>query len=233
MQGLIGHGDDRGFDRTAADRQPTEPRSYRSLQEVTIERRSSNGKLRSLRVVPGSSRNQIGVSESYVARGPGGALDHGTLGLIDPLDDDGATGDCHLLHGRNPGTAAGLPAPRVRRTGAATRRVHLEGAVRNGLIVLSPSINWKIDVDLDFSGSKPQARVSGRHDNFPGYEMYLGKRPIYQWVPASIRKKRLPVMRVGGAIAGLFADHPIPTAKPPRGGGGFGGGSSGGGGAGR
>jgi hypothetical protein len=217
VKALIGHGDDRGYDPRAADRRPGDPHSYRSLQEVTIDATWRGDQLVQVRPVPGSAKARVGISESYLGRGVYGdhdrrfgALDHGKKGVIDPSDKDKNLNDCRLRHGRHQGQREGVPEPTASPTGPTTVRVRLKGAVRNGLIIVSPKINWMVDVDVDFSAPQPRTRVQGRHDNFPAYEMYLDQTPIYRWRPPALRGKRLPVRKVGGAITGLFADHAIP-----------------------
>lgn len=214
---LIGHGDDRGFNRRAADRRPDQWHSFKSLQEVTVERRMRGAELLSMGIVPGTEKTAIGMSESYLGRGRYGtfdrrfgALDHGKKNLIDESDKDKRTGDCRLRHGHKPGRRQSLPQPTGSQPRRGILRVNLTGKVKNGLIFFSPSIDWNLTVDIYMERTIPDAVVSGRHDRFPAYEMYLEAKQVYRYLPKGIRGKTLPVRRVNLDVLGLFDSHSLP-----------------------
>ena len=199
---VIGGGDNRSFD--------PESSSYRTLQYVELLEYADDLGRHQLRVVAGSARSDSGISTSYVKDGwerpepadgplPLGALNHGVLGLIDPSDDDGVLQDCALKQDAHQGTTNNLRPPSTRVVGDRLQ-VTLKGSARNGLVALSPTIDWNWTVEFrllrDAAGSL-QVMTFGDRDAFPAYEIYVNELPVYQWAPHGAPASGLPVVSYG------------------------------------
>jgi PKD repeat protein len=199
---LIGAGDDRGFDAAASS-----DGAYRSLQLTTLIEDDDQGPLE-IRELPGTGRYDLGRSDSYVGRGvshgqPVGALNHGIVGIIDPSDDDGILNDCYLHQADGKGVGD-IAAPAVASAGQ-TATVSLAAHVRNGLITVSPKIDYTISMVFDVNGSDPIVTISGTRDNFPAYEIYVNDQPVYQFAPGGLAPDQLPVVSFGAwDLRGLF-----------------------------
>jgi hypothetical protein len=62
--------------------------------------------------------------------------------------------------------------------------IHLRGSVRNQLLPGSDaSLDWELDVKLDFARTTPRYRVSGAHDGFPAIELYVDDELAYGYDP--------------------------------------------------
>lgn len=203
---LIGAGDDRGYNATAAE---NANKPYRSLQKIRVQAETKDGKT-TFSIL--SNISDMGKSESFVKFmvGGGGALNHGTPNRIDASDRDSVLGDCFLKHAERQGTGT-LPAPALSKVSDTRGRLRLTGEVRNGLIPLSPSIQWNTSLDIEMNaGSTPRIFVNGSHDLFPAYEMYVNNQPVYRFAPDGLQAGQLPVPNFGaGDIAGLYVNTPL------------------------
>ncbi len=47
------------------------------------------------------------------------------------------------------------------------------------------SLDWDFTIEIDTSGGTPQWTLTGRHDGFPAYEIYLNDTEIYRYSPGS------------------------------------------------
>jgi hypothetical protein len=198
---LVGEGDNRGFDPTAALRD-----EYRSLQRVTLIE-DNDAEVTEIRELPGSAWANIGTSESYVAYGYfmgeriGALEDDGRIGVN---DDDGVYNDCILHHGHAEGVG-NVPPPTVGPGNDGTMIVRLRASVRNGLITVSPRIDYDVMMAFSVSGADPTVTITGKRDNFPAYEIYVNYDPVYEFAPAGLASTQLPVLDFGPwALKGLF-----------------------------
>lgn len=160
------------------------------------------------------------MSKSYVKlqTDNGGALNHGVYGRIDPSDNDGTLHDCYLQQNEHPGFTDGMNIPAKAATNpSATRvRVNLSGEAKNGLVPISPSIQWNFSIDIETGTPTPRVFVNGSRDRFPAYEIYVNGQNVYHFAPTGLSESQLPVERFGMLdLAGLFTNEsikPVQTA---------------------
>jgi hypothetical protein len=119
----------------------------------------------------GSVENLVGATKSYASD----ALANGT---IDAADDDGALGDCTLLHETATASASNMHVD-VSRTSDSAVSVHLFGGASNPLVAGAPAIDWDFIINIDASGSTPQYTLQGTWDGFPAVEIYINGESIY------------------------------------------------------
>jgi hypothetical protein len=64
--------------------------------------------------------------------------------------------------------------------------IHIYGSLGNPLVT-APSIcctaDWDIALTLEKTPSATNWSISGEHDGFPAYEVYIGKQRIYTYDP--------------------------------------------------
>jgi hypothetical protein len=103
-------------------------------------------------------------------------------GVIDANDDDATLGDCHLLHdtGRASNSGMSVTAQRLSDTKV---EVALNGAVGNPLVFSAPTTDWLLKVVIDEAAST--WTLTGDHDGFPAYEVYINSQPMYTFSPGS------------------------------------------------
>lgn len=94
------------------------------------------------------------------------------------LADPFANHDCHLMHYR------GRTTPDVTLTQVASNdpRVKIWRSVAAGAIpddLLAPDIDWDLTVKIDENYYPPQIFVTGKHDGFPSYEVYVDGKRVY------------------------------------------------------
>ena len=77
------------------------------------------------------------------------------------------------------------------------------------MVMVSP-LSTGTNVDIDFSSPEPRAVVTGKHDRFPVYEMYLNKKQVYRFTPKPTRGRPLPVKSASLEILGLFEEYTLP-----------------------
>lgn len=154
-------GDGRGFDPAAE--------SYRTRQLVTLvtdEDVDADG------IVDGSQQNLVGETKSYASD----ALDDG---VIDEEDDDGILNDCSLLHDRDTAHNGDMTVTSVQPVAGGTVLVRLRGGPGNPLLRVHCDIDWDFTLEITDDGTSKSYRLSGFHDGFPDYEVYIDDRPIY------------------------------------------------------
>ncbi|MGH9847201.1 MAG: hypothetical protein ACREEM_51550, partial [Blastocatellia bacterium] len=107
------------------------------------------------------------------------------LPIIDDSDDDGVLHDCHSLHDiKEPVKDMHIDDPV--RLGPQTVSVRLHGHAGTSFPFrfLRPCpISWDLTVVIDSSGPKPTAKVTGAHDGFPAYEIYVNNHAVYTRPP--------------------------------------------------
>lgn len=161
----------------AGDNRTFSPRilSYRTLQIVTVipDAIADPDGLKE-----GSLFNAAGESKSYAA-------DALADGKIDAADDDRVLLDCHLLENRRAADTSDMRID-VTRINAYQVSVHLHGNAANPLVVgaqiLAP-IDWDLTINIDTASPIPLWTLSGTHDGFPAYEIYINGTPIYTYDP--------------------------------------------------
>lgn len=162
-------GDNRGFQADAP--------GFRLRQAVTVvpeQARDADG------LLDGSVLNRAGEIRAYAA-------DAMADGVIDAADDDGTANDCALFHKAYwPETDA--MSVTVTRTGPSTVAVHLSGTLETPLAgparVLG-AIDWDLTVTVEKRGEQAYYTVSGAHDGFPAWELYINGAAIYLMDPGT------------------------------------------------
>jgi hypothetical protein len=110
------------------------------------------------------------------------ALDALADGKLNRRDDDAIENDCRLLNRRAVPSASGLEVASEAVDDVVV--IHLRGSVRNQLLPGSDaSLDWELDVKLDFARTTPRYRVSGAHDGFPAIELYVDDELAYGYDP--------------------------------------------------
>lgn len=158
---LFFDGDGRGFDFGAA--------SFRSRQLVTLvtdEDVDADG------IVDGSEQNLVGETKAYASD----ALDDG---VIDENDDDELLHDCSLLHDRDRASNADMSVVSVRPPSGGSVEVRLLGGPGNPLARPHCDIDWDLSLEITDDGTTKSYRLTGTHDGFPDYELYVNGQPIY------------------------------------------------------
>lgn len=163
-QHLVFAGDDRGFDPNAT--------SFRTRQTVGLvpeESSSSSG-------VGTAPAELVGESKAYAPDALAGD------NRVDPADDDAVLHDCHLLQDRGFASTSNMHVD-VTRVNAHQVKAHLYGGAGNPLVSGAPDIDWDLTLTIDTSGSKPHWTLSGKHDGFPAYEVYVDGQTLYTYSP--------------------------------------------------
>lgn len=147
--------------------------SYRARQAVTV--------------VPDSSADPDGLASKEppqvgetLAFAPD-AIEDGTL---DESDIDDQLGDCHLLHARGSASTDGMTAE-VTRMDEHSVAVSLSGSADNPLVKPSEAIDWDLVLIIDTSGDEPTWQLTGVHNLFPAFEMYVNGEEIYTYSPGT------------------------------------------------
>lgn len=181
--------DDRGFDPSAT--------TYRTRQLVTV--------------IPDESADPDGLKEGtkFNDAHPTELYASDALPIIDDNDDDAQLCDCHLLHDIVP-PVKDMHVD-VTRTGPKTVGVHLFGHA--GTSVSDPifhifrpcPISWDILLHIDTSGPRPTVAISGAHDGFPAYEVYVNNHPVHRYpVPPPLTPTDL--FKLCGTLGATFED---------------------------
>jgi hypothetical protein len=63
--------------------------------------------------------------------------------------------------------------------------VHLKGVARLPLLTISAAIDWDLTITIDTSSGRTRYAITGDHDGFPAYEVYINKTPIWRYNPGS------------------------------------------------
>jgi hypothetical protein len=162
-------GDDRDF-------HPAAP-SYRLRQLVTViadEELDVDG------LQDGSIQNLAGEVRAY-------AEDAMADGVIDEADEDGVAGDCRLFH-RAHLTETDLMDVTVNRTGPHAVEIRFAGTLDSPLVGLAQvlgAIDWDFTLTLDDSVEPGVWTLSGAHDGFPAYEIYVNGATVYHHDPGA------------------------------------------------
>jgi hypothetical protein len=162
-QHIVFAGDDRGFDPNAT--------SFRTRQTVGVVPEQSTNESG----VDTPPAEQVGESKSYA---PDALAD----GKLTAADDDATLHDCHLLDNRAFASTDGMHVD-VTRVNAHQVKAHLYGGAGNPLVFGAPAIDWDLNLTIDTSGSKPHWTLTGAHDGFPAYEVYVNGQTLYTYSP--------------------------------------------------
>lgn len=157
-------GDDRGFSSVSE--------RYRTTQRVEVIADAAFDKDG---LVEGTEFQDTGFTEAYASD----AIDDGR---IDEGDHDDVLGDCHLLQAVGKATTEDMDIE-VHRAFSKVVRVHFWGAGTNPLARVAAAIDWDFTVIVDVNGSRPRVTVTGDHDGFPGYEIWVNNVHVYGWDP--------------------------------------------------
>lgn len=162
-------GDSRGFHPAA----PT----YRVRQLVTVipdETLDADG------VADDSVRNLAGEARAY-------AEDAMADGIIDLADEDGIADDCSLFHKAHL-AETDLMDVVVTRTGPKSVDIRFSGTLDSplaGPAQVLGAIDWEFTLTLDNSDEPGRWTLSGAHDGFPAYEIYINGMPVYRHDPGA------------------------------------------------
>lgn len=190
-------GDNRGFHPAA----PT----YRVRQLVTVildETMDADG------LLDGSVANLAGEARAFAA-------DAMADGIIDAADEDGIADDCSLFHKAHL-AETDLMDVAVTRTGPKTLDIRFSGTLDSplaGPAQVLGAIDWEFTLTLDNTVEPGRWTLSGAHDGFPAYEIYINGTPVYQHDPgappydfARDVRKLLPPLDI--AVSGTSGDLP-------------------------
>jgi hypothetical protein len=157
--------DDRGFDPNASTFRT------RQLAEVETSLMDPNGEI--------SKSNATRPTRVY-------ADDAMADGRIDDRDDDGVDHDCRLFEYASKASEKDMHID-ISRLEASTERVkvYLHGSAGQTAFVPSADISWHLTLVIDTRGSRPSCSLSGTHDGFPAYELYVNGKRIYTYWPGN------------------------------------------------
>lgn len=126
-------------------------------------------------------------------------------GVIDETDEDGIADDCRLFHKAHL-AETDLMNVAVARTGPQTVDIRFSGSLDSplaGPAQVLGAIDWEFTLTLDNSVKPGRWTLSGAHDGFPAYEIYINGMPIYRHDPgpppygfASDVRKLLPPLDI-------------------------------------
>lgn len=126
----------------------------------------------------GSKQLLVSQSRSY-------ASDAVEDGVLSASDEDGISRDCVLFH-----DAATAPPDNmsvtVRRSGPKAVKIEMKGGPPNPLSTLAKllgTLDWHFFITIDSTSGTPVWTLSGAHDGFPAYEIYIDDMPIYIFSP--------------------------------------------------
>jgi len=108
-------------------------------------------------------------------------------GVLDARDDDATLHDCHLLVDVGTDDSVGSGSSGTHTFAAGVHKWHLIGKGHNPLAPISPAIDWDLTIELDTTVSPPHFKITGAHDCYPGYEVYINGNRIYGYVAEDIR----------------------------------------------
>lgn len=166
---LFFKGDDRTFSPTAG--------SFRVRELVTgiaSESADPDG------LKEGSIQRLVGQTRSY-------ASDALADGKIDQNDEDGIANDCVLFHDAATASNASMSVA-VSRLTADSVQLELDGGPGNPLSLAARSfgtLDWDFTITIDTSTGTPEWTLTGRHDGFPAYEIYINDTEIYRHFPGA------------------------------------------------
>lgn len=158
-------GDDRGHSRDASMF-----RARTAITVIPLRACDPDG------IKDGTESVDVGLTRRY-------AFDALDDGVVDAADNDDVYGDCHLLHAEGFASTAAM-GMFAYWLDDQTLSVGFQGGTGNPLTP-SPDINWNLTIDID--GKDETWALSGRHDCYPGHELYVGDSaaPIQYTPPSS------------------------------------------------
>lgn len=162
-----------------------------------------------VKVIPNADVDSDGVEEGSVENLAGDELafaeDAMEDGVIDTGDDDEVSDDCRLFHQAYRADTDRMNVE-VTRNGPKTVQIRFSGSLDSPLMGPAEAmgqIDWDFTLTLDTSEKPGGWVLTGAHDGFPAYEIYINKTPIYQHDPgqapydfASQVRKLLPPLDV-------------------------------------
>lgn len=186
----IFEGDNRTFNKNAT--------SFRCRQKVTVVPVES---LNASGLKPGSIENLVGTTRKY---DPATSLDS-QGNLTAAARADMVQGPPMMLEY---GVASNADMHvSVTRSGARRLRVMLQGSAANPLVFSAPAIDWNIIIDIDATDrGRPKYTVTGSHDGFPAYELYLFDQRIYAYDPVAAGETPLALFPPMDKTAGSSGD---------------------------
>lgn len=141
-------------------------------------------------VIPSESTDPDGLKEGSIQRpvsqSRSYASDALADGKIDENDEDGIPLDCVLFHDAATAEPDDMVVA-VNRLTANSIQIDLDGGPSNPLIpaIGRPfgSLDWDFTITIDTSTGTPDWTLTGRHDGFPAYEIYINDIEIYRYSP--------------------------------------------------
>ena len=128
----------------------------------------------------GTIKHLVAETRSYASD----ALDDGK---INKNDEDGIPDDCVLFHQSGQAGTENMLLT-VTRLNMDAVEIKMDGGPANPLAIFAEgfgSLDWDFTIGIDTSGGTPQWTLTGRHDGFPAYEIYLNDTEIYRYSPGS------------------------------------------------
>jgi len=162
-------GDNRDFTPAAT--------TYRVRQLVTVipdETLDADG------TKDGSIQNLAGEARAFAA-------DAMADGIIDVADEDGIANDCRLFHKAHLAETDFMNVA-VTRTGPQSLDIRFSGTLDSplaGPAQVLGAIDWDFTLSLDNSTKPGRWTLSGAHDGFPAYEIYINETPVYLHDPGA------------------------------------------------
>jgi hypothetical protein len=108
-------------------------------------------------------------------------------GVIDAADEDGVSDDCKLFHRAHLAETDRMDVS-VTRTSPKTLQIRFSGTLDSPLVgpaqVLG-AIDWDFTLTLDKTFETGVWTLSGAHDGFPAYEIYVDGQPVYRHDPGA------------------------------------------------
>lgn len=188
---LVYNGDDRDFGVNAY-----EQKKYRLAQRATVTQKIDNLGRSTFTLNAEETKQTAGMS-FRADEGPGSALTHGKVGLLDPTDQDKKLGDCWLLTERRTNEEVTWTEPVIVAQTANSVTVGFRGSVPTGLLSTLPEAEWNFRVTINTATNHPRAQVSGLHGVFPAYEIYVNDQNLLKYSP--LKSSKLPVKSVDGS----------------------------------
>lgn len=142
-----------------------------------------------LTVIPDAAQDPDGLKDGskqlLVSQSRSYASDAVSDGRLGPGDEDGIARDCVLFH-----DAATAPPDNmsvtVNRSGPKAVLIEMKGGPANPLSTLAKllgTLDWHFRITIDAASGTPVWTLSGAHDGFPAYEIYINDMPIYIFSP--------------------------------------------------
>jgi len=174
-QRLYFDGDGRSFSEEAG--------SYRTRQKFTLvtdEEVDEDG-------IVGTVQNLVGTTKSYAEDALAGT----------ELMEDELLNDCHLLHDEATAGNGDMSVVSLAPVSDGTVRVRLRGGPGNPLVRPHCDIDWNLVLEIHDDGETTTYSLTGSHDGFPAYEMYVNGTAIYTYDPAAAGRG-LSALCIGG-----------------------------------